>query len=173
MSISTSLPHDVRIETILHRVGRRRANASTRRIPANDERIYLHRNQLTRQRCPKEGATELLLNHQLRIPRSTGLVPGRIIPERVADIETRKGVRELLLVPVAAGFGMMIHYPGEDDGDRARAAEGYQVVGGCQGGVEAIGGVEGAGRGEVGVADVDDEEGGIGAEGEFEGGGEA
>lgn len=43
-----------------------------------------------------------------------------------------------------------------------------------EGGVEARGGVEGAVGGEVGVADVDDEEGGVGAEGETPGwGGEA
>lgn len=35
--------------------------------------------------------------------------------------------------------------------------------------MESVGGVEGTPRGQIGVADVDDEEGGVGAEGETAG----
>lgn len=88
MSIPTSLLHHVRVEAVLHRVGGSGANAPARGIPTDDECVCLHRNKLTGQRRPKEGAAELLLDDHLALLRSANRVPRRIIPELVANVET-------------------------------------------------------------------------------------
>ena len=166
MSISTSLLDHVWIEAILHRIRSGSPNTTARRIPTDDERISPHRNKLTGQRRPEKGTAELLLDDNLALLRPANPISRRIIPELVADIETGQRAGALVFVPVAAGLRIRIHDSREDDGDPVTAATGYECVGGYEGFVESVGGVEGTSRGQIGIADVDDEEGGVGAEGE-------
>lgn len=74
-----------------------------------------------------------------------------------------------MFVPVATGLWSRVDDSGEDDGNLVLAAAGYEIVCGGQGVMESFGSVERASGGEIGVADVDDEEGWFLAEGETAG----
>lgn len=128
MSISTSLLDHVWIEAVLHRICSGGANTTARRIPTDDERVYLHRNKLTSQRRPEKGTAELLLDENLALLRPANLISRRIIPKLVAGIETGQHAGALVFVPVAAGFRIRIHDSREDDGDPVPAATGNEVV---------------------------------------------
>ena len=78
-------------------------------------------------------------------------------------------MRSLVLVPVAAAFRIFIYDSGENDGDFTLAVKRYQRTSAVQSIMEPVLRVERVFWCEVRVADVDDEEGRVRAEGETTG----
>ena len=76
---------------------------------------------------------------------------------------------QFVFIPISTRLGVRIHDACEYDGDPKFAALEYEFACGFEGRMKSVGCIEGASCNEVGVADVDDEESGVWAEGKTAG----
>jgi hypothetical protein len=89
----------------------------------------------------------------------------RIVAKWVRSIEAGQRLRNFIFVPVPSILGAAVDDAGEDDGDLGRSTCGDETLAALEGGVETVRSVEGAPWYEVSIADIDDYEGRVWAEG--------